>query len=42
MPGAGLGLVGLRERAKLAGGNLATRLDGAMFELHGWLPWSTA
>jgi signal transduction histidine kinase len=42
VPGSGLGLVGLRERAKLAGGHLATRLDGAMFELHGWLPWTPA
>ena len=40
VPGSGLGLVGLRERAKLAGGHLATRIDGTMFELHGWLPWT--
>lgn len=40
-PGAGLGLVGLRERAKLAGGRLDTRRDGATFELHGWLPWTS-
>jgi signal transduction histidine kinase len=39
-PGAGLGLVGLAERAKLAGGRLVTRRDGAVFELHGWLPWA--
>jgi signal transduction histidine kinase len=39
-PGAGLGLVGLAERAKLAGGHLATRRDGSVFELHGWLPWT--
>ena len=38
-PGAGLGLVGLGERAKLAGGSLTTqRVDGS-FELDGWLPW---
>ena len=40
-PGAGLGLVGLGERAKLAGGELSTRLDGGSFELTGWLPWQT-
>lgn len=38
-PGAGLGLVGLGERAKLAGGRLTTRRDGGTFELTGWLPW---
>ncbi len=38
-PGAGLGLVGLGERAKLAGGTLtAQRVDG-VFEVTGWLPW---
>jgi signal transduction histidine kinase len=40
-PGAGLGLVGLGERAKLAGGELSTRRDGGSFELTGWLPWQT-
>ena len=38
-PGAGLGLVGLGERAKLAGGRLTTQRDGGSFELNGWLPW---
>ena len=38
-PGAGLGLVGLSERAKLAGGQLTTRRDNGSFELTGWLPW---
>ena len=38
--GAGLGLVGLRERAKLAGGRLDTRREHGLFELHGWLPWT--
>ena len=38
-PGSGLGLVGLVERAKLAGGSVTTkRVDGS-FELAGWLPW---
>jgi signal transduction histidine kinase len=40
-PGAGLGLVGLGERAKLAGGRLETRREGGTFELTGWLPWRT-
>ncbi len=40
-PGAGLGLVGLVERVKLAGGNLSARRDGGSFELTGWLPWTT-
>jgi signal transduction histidine kinase len=40
-PGAGLGLVGLAERAKLAGGHLSTRRDGTVFELQGWLPWTS-
>jgi signal transduction histidine kinase len=39
-PGAGLGLVGLVERAKLAGGRLESRREGGTFELHGWLPWN--
>jgi signal transduction histidine kinase len=39
-PGAGLGLVGLRERAKLAGGRLDGRRHGDVFELRGWLPWT--
>jgi len=40
-PGAELGLVGLGERAKLAGGQLTTGRDGGSFELTGWLPWQT-
>jgi signal transduction histidine kinase len=39
-PGAGLGLVGLGERAKLAGGRLEARRTGGSFELTGWLPWT--
>jgi signal transduction histidine kinase len=38
-PGAGLGLVGLGERAKLAGGRLTTERNAGSFELTGWLPW---
>ncbi|MCR6033294.1 histidine kinase [Nocardioides sp. zg-579] len=39
-PGAGLGLVGLSERAELRGGRLEHRRDAGMFVLHGWLPWA--
>ena len=40
-PGAGLGLVGLRERAALAGGTLTVDDTPAVFVLRGWLPWQT-
>ncbi|WP_215546990.1 sensor histidine kinase [Amycolatopsis sp. CA-230715] len=39
IPGAGLGLVGMRERAELAGGRLDFRRTTAEFELSVWLPW---
>ena len=39
-PGAGLGLVGLSERATLGGGRLEAQRDGAAFVLRGWLPWT--
>jgi signal transduction histidine kinase len=39
-PGAGLGLVGLSERAELRGGRLEHRREGASFVLHGWIPWA--
>jgi len=39
-PGAGLGLVGLSERAELRGGRLEHRRDGSTFVLHGWIPWA--
>jgi signal transduction histidine kinase len=39
-PGAGLGLVGLRERTQLRGGRLDHRTDGARFVLEAWLPWT--
>ncbi|MFI0806963.1 sensor histidine kinase [Streptomyces echinatus] len=40
VPGSGQGLIGLTERATLAGGRLehGTRPDGG-FEVRGWLPW---
>lgn len=38
-PGAGLGLVGLAERAGLAGGRLEHGVQGREFVLRGWLPW---
>jgi signal transduction histidine kinase len=40
-PGAGLGLVGLAERAKLAGGRLEVGDEPDAFELRAWLPWTT-
>lgn len=39
-PGAGLGLVGLSERAELRGGRLEAGRDGSTFVLHGWIPWA--
>ncbi|UPK76579.1 histidine kinase [Nocardioidaceae bacterium SCSIO 66511] len=39
-PGAGLGLVGLTERAELTGGSLRHRINGrGEFELRAWLPY---
>lgn len=39
-PGAGLGLIGLTERAELGGGRLEHGRDEAAFVLRGWIPWS--
>jgi signal transduction histidine kinase len=39
-PGAGLGLVGLAERAELAGGRLSHGVEGGSFVLRAWLPWA--
>ena len=39
-PGAGLGLIGLTERAQLAGGRLEHRREGDHFVLRAWIPWS--
>ncbi|MCW2782597.1 MAG: histidine kinase [Marmoricola sp.] len=38
-PGAGMGLVGLKERTELAGGRLEVTDDRKTFGIHGWLPW---
>ncbi|MER6563956.1 sensor histidine kinase, partial [Streptomyces sp. NPDC001027] len=40
VPGSGQGLIGLTERATLAGGRLehGARADGG-FEVRAWLPW---
>ncbi|WP_235503276.1 sensor histidine kinase [Aeromicrobium sp. Root495] len=38
-PESGLGLVGLAERAELAGGRLTRIRDGRSFTLRLWLPW---
>jgi signal transduction histidine kinase len=40
MPGSGLGLIGLTERAELRGGRLDVRREGATFVLHAWIPWA--
>lgn len=37
--GAGLGLVGMRERVALAGGRLVVRDEQRRFTLEAWLPW---
>src|SRR5688572_2345503 len=39
-PGAGLGLVGLRERTELRGGRLHQRTENSRFVLEAWLPWT--
>ena len=39
-PGAGLGLVGLAERAELRGGTLVHGREGALFVLRGSIPWT--
>jgi signal transduction histidine kinase len=39
-PGAGLGLIGLAERAELRGGRLDHGRDGSTFVLRGWIPWA--
>ncbi|MEV5695070.1 sensor histidine kinase, partial [Micromonospora globbae] len=40
-PGPGSGLIGLAERAALAGGRLTHHVDDSgRFHLDAWLPWS--
>jgi signal transduction histidine kinase len=39
VPGAGLGLVGLRERVELLRGRLTATRDGGLHRLDAWLPW---
>jgi hypothetical protein len=42
IPGAGAGIIGLAERATLAGGRLEHgRTGSGDFRLFAWLPWST-
>lgn len=38
-PGGGMGLVGLTERVRLAGGQLDHQITGGQFLLQAWLPW---
>ena len=43
VPGSGQGLIGLTERATLAGGRLEHRATGdGGFEVRAWLPWGAA
>ena len=41
-PGAGLGLVGLSERAELLGGRLEHRRERGAFVVDTWIPWPVA
>jgi signal transduction histidine kinase len=41
IPGAGVGLVGLRERVELLGGTLERTTDDGHHRLRAWLPWPT-
>lgn len=41
VPGAGLGIVGLRERAQLVGGELAAGPERGDYVVKAWLPWTT-
>lgn len=40
VPASGLGLLGLIERAELAGGTLTARESDGRFALRAWLPWA--
>lgn len=39
VPGSGLGLVGLQERADLLKGRFEAKADGGQFVVRAWLPW---
>jgi signal transduction histidine kinase len=41
-PGSKVGLVGLAERASLAGGRLEHGVQAGEFQLTAWLPWPSA
>jgi signal transduction histidine kinase len=41
IPGAGAGLIGLRERVALVGGRLEHHAAAGEFRLRAWLPWPT-
>jgi signal transduction histidine kinase len=40
-PGSGLGLIGLAERARLAGGELVHGIESGRFIVKAWMPWPT-
>lgn len=40
-PGAGMGLVGLQERAELVGGKMSAGIVGEEYVVEVWLPWQT-
>lgn len=39
VPGARMGLIGLAERAQIAGGQLQAQETNGLFEVRAWLPW---
>ena len=41
LPGAGLGLVGLAERAEIAGGTCTAQVEAGRFVVRAWFPWQT-
>lgn len=41
VPGAGLGLLGLRERVAVVGGTLSAEVDRGDFVVRAWIPWQS-
>ena len=42
LPGAGLGLIGIRERAGMLGGQVNAGVYQGRFVVAGWVPWPAA